>query len=60
MENKEIILIAILASISSFITWYVLMSSNPDDPVLGSYYSIFLFPPLFCLLFLFLRKMIKA
>ncbi|MFP3872560.1 MAG: hypothetical protein ACLFVL_06740 [Candidatus Aenigmatarchaeota archaeon] len=60
MENKEVILIAVLASITSLSMWYALRTSNPESQVLQSYYSILIFPPLFALLFIFLRNMIKS
>lgn len=54
------ILIIILASVSAIFTWYALRTANPENEILQSYYSILIFPPLFCLLFLFMRKAVKT
>ena len=61
MKNLEVVVIALLSTAASVLTWYILNQiTGESNPFLSSYYSIMIFPPIFVALFLFLRKYQKV
>ncbi|GEM_PF-4752296 len=57
MKMTEVLIIALIATISALMVWFILFTATGgNDGPFAQFYTALLFPPIFAVLFLFIHK----
>ncbi|MFO8110119.1 MAG: hypothetical protein R6U17_06355 [Thermoplasmata archaeon] len=59
MKTIEVVIIALLSTVSAIITWYLLfLNTGGSEGPFGPVYTSIFFPPFFALIFLLIRSVL--